>query len=75
MKRAAIAFTLLFLVIGLLAPTSEATRAKKKKTTSAGKKVAIPCPETLNDIGDCLDTRLWTIARSEPEHAEEYQVA
>jgi hypothetical protein len=29
MKRAAIAFTLLFLIVGLLAPVSEATRAKK----------------------------------------------
>lgn len=56
MKRTAIAFTLLFLFIGVLAPTSEATRTKKKKTTSPGRKVAIPCPETLNDIGDCLDT-------------------
>jgi len=40
----------------LLAPISEATRTEKKKTTSAGKKVAIPCPDTLNDINDCLDT-------------------
>lgn len=56
MKRTAVVFTLLFLVIGALAPISEATRTKKKKATSAGQKVAIPCPETLNDIGDCLDT-------------------
>ena len=41
MKRTAIAFTLLFLIVGLLAPVSEATRTKKKKSTSAGKKVAI----------------------------------
>ena len=56
MKRIAIAFTLLFLAGGILAPISEATRSKKKKTTSAAKKVAIPCPDTLNNIEDCLDT-------------------
>jgi len=56
MKRAAIAVTLLLLVVSLLAPISEATRAKKKKATSAGKKVAIPCPDPLGDINDCLDT-------------------
>jgi hypothetical protein len=56
MKRTLIAFTLLFLVVGLLAPISEATRSKKKKSTSAAKKVAIPCPDTLNNIEDCLDT-------------------
>jgi hypothetical protein len=56
MKRIAIAFTLLFLVIALFAPISEATRTKKKKATSVGKKVAIPCPEPLNNIEDCLDT-------------------
>lgn len=38
MKCTAIAFTLLFLVVGLFASISEATRAKKKKSTSAGKK-------------------------------------
>jgi len=48
MKRTAVVFTLLFIVVGLPAPTSEATRAKKKKATSASKKVAIPQPETLN---------------------------
>ena len=56
MKCTAIAFTLLFLVVGLFASISEATRAKKKKSTSAGKKVSIPCPGTPNNIEDCLNT-------------------
>src|SRR5262245_1450693 len=56
MKRTSIAFTLLFLVVGLLAPISEANRAKKKKSTATAKKVAIPCPKTLNNIEDCLET-------------------
>jgi hypothetical protein len=28
---------------------------KKEKDTSAGKKVAIPCPDSFNNIQDCLD--------------------
>lgn len=56
MKRAAIAATLLFLIVGLLPPVSEAKRAKKKKATSAGKKISITCPTKLNDINDCPDT-------------------
>jgi len=39
----------------LLAPLSEAQR-RKKKSNSTGKKIAIACPNTMNDIGDCPDT-------------------
>ena len=53
MKRIGILFTLIVLSLNLLAPLSEAKRTKKKST---GKKSAIPCPQTLNDISDCLDT-------------------
>ena len=57
MKRISILLTLPVLLIGLLAPVSEATRAKKKKATSAaGKKISITCPTKLNDINDCPDT-------------------
>jgi hypothetical protein len=55
MKRTAILFALAVLLLSLLAPLSEATR-KKKKVTTPGKKIAITCPSTLNDIDDCLDT-------------------
>lgn len=56
MKRISVLLTLPVLLIGLLAPVSEATRAKKKKATSAGKKISIACPTTLNDTNDCLET-------------------
>jgi hypothetical protein len=55
MKRTGILFTLVVLLISLLAPLSEAQR-RKKKTTSTGGKTAIPCPTTLSDINDCPDT-------------------
>jgi len=53
MKRIGILLTLLVLSISLLTPLSEGKTRKKKST---GKKSAIPCPTTLNDINDCLDT-------------------
>ena len=53
MKRIVILLALLVLSAVLLAPLSEAQRSKKKST---GKKSSVPCPGTLNDIGDCPDT-------------------
>ena len=53
MKRIVVLVTLLVLSISLLTPLSEGKTRKKKST---GKKSAIPCPNTLNDIGDCPDT-------------------
>lgn len=53
MKRIGILLALIVLSLSLLAPLSEAKRAKKKST---GKKIAITCPGTLNDIGDCPNT-------------------
>ena len=53
MKRIGILLTLLVLSVSLLTPLSEGQTRNKKST---GKKSAIPCPATLNDINDCLDT-------------------
>jgi hypothetical protein len=53
MKRLVILLMLIVLSVSLLTPLSEGKTRKKKST---GKKSAIPCAPTLNDINDCLDT-------------------
>ena len=54
MKRIGILFTVILISLSLFAPLAEAKR--KRRSTATGKKIAIPCPTTLNAIGDCLDT-------------------
>src|SRR6185437_7519885 len=53
MKRIGILLTLIVLSISLLAPLSESKTRKKKATAN---KSEVPCPTTLNDINDCLET-------------------
>jgi hypothetical protein len=53
MKRIGILVTLIILLASLIASLSEGKTTKKKST---GKKSAITCPGTLNDIGDCPET-------------------
>lgn len=52
MKRIGILLPL-FLLLALLTPFTEAQRRRRP---SEGGKIAVPCPATLNDIGDCPDT-------------------
>lgn len=55
MKRS---LTLLLLVLFLFSQAFDADAQRRKRLTAsqAAGKIAIPCPTTLNDIGDCPDT-------------------
>ena len=53
MKRLVMLLTLLLLLV-LFTPLTQAQRRRRPPAGSG--KVAIPCPQSLNEIGDCPDT-------------------